>query len=54
MTFTLDVSSLASSVGLRLTDTFVIRFQQYDSWTLNVDGFAFDEVVVYEDFVLQR
>ncbi len=51
--FRLDILSLAASVGMRLSEKFVIRFQQYDNWTIGVDGFALDSVSVYDGFVRQ-
>ncbi|MEO1527079.1 MAG: endonuclease/exonuclease/phosphatase family protein [Planctomycetota bacterium] len=42
----LDVDALATSTGLSLNDSFVVRFQQYDNWTITSDGFAFDNVSV--------
>ena len=44
---TLDVDILAASVGLALTDKFVIQFKQIDNYTATDDGFAFDSVAVY-------
>ncbi|GEM_PF-1923600 len=44
--FSLDVDQLASSNGLSLTSTFVIKFQQYDNYPIASDGFAFDAVEV--------
>ena len=43
---TLDIDSLAASAGLSLTDTMVIRFQQFDNWTINADGIAIDDIQV--------
>ncbi|UCF05455.1 MAG: agmatine deiminase family protein, partial [bacterium] len=42
--FNLDVDALASSAGLNLTSTFVIKFQQYDNYPITSDGFAFDDI----------
>ncbi|MEW5924263.1 MAG: PKD domain-containing protein, partial [Candidatus Zixiibacteriota bacterium] len=46
----LSVDGLASTYGLSLTSTFVIKFQQYDNYTISTDGMAFDDinVVSYE------
>ncbi|NQZ98325.1 MAG: S8 family serine peptidase [Myxococcales bacterium] len=44
--FTLAVDQLATSAGLALTDTFVVKFQQYDNYGIANDGFAFDEIAV--------
>ncbi|MEM6269230.1 MAG: M12 family metallo-peptidase [Bacteroidota bacterium] len=43
----LDVSALASANGLTLTNTFIVKFQQYDNNAISVDGMAFDNVSVY-------
>ncbi len=43
----LDVDQLASSNGLNLTGTFVVKFQQYDNYAITTDGMAFDDVEVY-------
>jgi len=42
----LDVDQLASSAGLSLTGTFVVKFQQYDNYPISSDGFAFDDISV--------
>ncbi len=42
----LDVDALASSAGLSLTGTFVIKFQQYDNYSITTDGMAFDDISV--------
>jgi len=39
---------LASSNGLNLTATFVVKFQQYDNYAIATDGFAFDDISVTE------
>jgi len=44
--FTLDVDALASSHGLSLTNTFVVKLQQYDNYPMTSDGFAFDDINV--------
>lgn len=44
--FTLDVDQLASSAGLALNGTFVIKFQQYDDYPMTTDGMAFDDISV--------
>ncbi len=43
----LDVDALASSAGLSLNSTFVIKFQQYDNYSISTDGMAFDDIDVY-------
>ena len=42
----LDLDALASSAGLSLTSTFVVKFQQYDNYAIGTDGFAFDAITV--------
>jgi hypothetical protein len=42
----LDIDQLASANGLLLTNTFVMKFQQYDNYAITTDGFAFDDIVV--------
>jgi hypothetical protein len=42
--FTLDIDQLAAASRLGLTDTFVIKFQQYDNYPIATDGFAFDDI----------
>jgi len=52
----LNLSQLANSNGLGLTEKFVIRFQQYDdadfrtntAQTNDMDGFALDDIRVYD------
>ncbi|MEO0652954.1 MAG: hypothetical protein AAFZ65_19925, partial [Planctomycetota bacterium] len=43
---TLDLDALASSAGLSLNSTFVVKFQQYDNYPIASDGFCFDAVSV--------
>ena len=40
----LDIDHLATTNGLTLNNTFVIRFQQRDNYPINNDGFAIDDV----------
>ncbi|MCB2230977.1 PKD domain-containing protein [bacterium] len=42
----LDVDALAGSAGLSLTSTFVVKFQQYDNYSIATDGMAFDDISV--------
>ncbi len=42
----LDVDALASTYGLSLSSTFVIKFQQYDNYPITTDGMAFDDISV--------
>ncbi|MEZ4388129.1 MAG: S8 family serine peptidase [Candidatus Krumholzibacteriia bacterium] len=44
--FQLDVDALAAANGLSLTSTFVVRFEQYDNYSIATDGFAFDDISV--------
>ncbi len=41
-----DVSATAANYGLQLNDNFVIKFQQYDNYSIGTDGFAFDDISV--------
>ncbi len=43
---TLNISTLASNNGLSLTNTFKIKFQQYDNYRITTDGMAFDDISV--------
>ncbi|MEM0999213.1 MAG: T9SS type A sorting domain-containing protein [Bacteroidota bacterium] len=45
-TINLDVSALAASNGLSLSSNFVIKFQQYDNYTMTTDGHAIDNINV--------
>lgn len=53
--YLVDVDELAGLNGLKLTESFVIKFQQYDNWGMicnnptGGDGFAFDEIRVFMD-----
>ncbi|MBD3257512.1 PKD domain-containing protein, partial [candidate division GN15 bacterium] len=47
----LDVDQLATSNGLTLSNTFVIKFQQYDNYGITTDGMAFDDVSVVSNDV---
>lgn len=44
--FNLDIDQLASSNGLSLSSTFVIKFQQYDNFSITTDGHAWDDISV--------
>lgn len=44
--FSLDVDALASSNGLSLSSTFVVKFQQYDNYGITTDGHAIDDISV--------
>lgn len=45
-TISLDIDALAASNGLSLNGTFVIKFQQYDNYSITTDGHAFDDINV--------
>jgi len=42
----LDVDNLASTYGLTLSSTFIVKFQQYDNYGITTDGFGFDDISV--------
>jgi PKD repeat protein len=42
----LDVDQLAGNAGLSLTSTFVVKFQQYDNYSITTDGHAIDDISV--------
>ena len=42
----LDIDQLASSAGLSLSSTFVIKFQQYDNYGISSDGMGYDKINV--------
>jgi subtilisin family serine protease/uncharacterized protein YdeI (BOF family) len=44
--FSLDVDALAAANGLTMSSTFVVKFQQYDNYTMTSDGFTFDDIEV--------
>jgi len=44
--FTLDLDQLASSNGLSLSATFIVKFQQYDNYPIATDGHAYDDISV--------
>lgn len=53
--YVVDIDQMAARYGLKLTESFVIKFQQYDNWQMicsnptGGDGFAFDDIYVYVD-----
>ena len=47
----LDVDQLASANGLSLNSTFVVKFQQYDNYSIATDGMAFDDISVISNDV---
>jgi len=42
----LSIDELATANGLSLTGTFVVKFQQYDNYSIPTDGMAFDDISV--------
>ncbi len=42
----MNLSQLALANGLSLTDSFIVKFQQYDNYSVPTDGFAFDDINV--------
>ena len=58
--YLLDVDRLAYLNGITLTESFVIKFQQYDNWGFicsnptGGDGFAFDDISVYLDTTMNQ
>ena len=42
----LDIDEMAAANGLRLTGTFVFKFQQRDNHGIAKDGFAFDDISI--------
>jgi hypothetical protein len=53
-TFTLaviDLDEAAAAAGMSLNDHFMIKFQFYDDYTINLDGYAIDNVLVFGDIV---
>lgn len=52
--FSLPVEILAEQHNLTLTNQFVIRFQQYDNYRANSDGFVFDNIEVVPAVLLDN
>jgi hypothetical protein len=46
--FGVDLIAASSACGYTLTARTLIRFQQYDDYPIATDGFAFDEISIYE------
>ncbi len=42
--FTVDLDAAASTAGISFNSSFQIKFQQYDNYGINTDGFAFDDI----------
>lgn len=45
-TIEIDIDQLAEDNGLSLTDSFIIRIQQYDNYQVTSDGMAFDKIEI--------
>ncbi|MFC1733877.1 C25 family cysteine peptidase, partial [candidate division KSB1 bacterium] len=50
----LDVKRITDSLGLSLTNEFVVKFQQYDNGAIGADGFAFDNIEITRDSLLAK
>ena len=46
--YTVDLSAAATTHGLTLGSGFKIRFNHYDDYGITTDGFAFDDIRVFE------
>lgn len=46
--FEVDLDAAVASAGISYGSRFFILFQQYDNYQLGTDGFAFDDIEVYE------
>lgn len=42
--FEVDLDGAITSAGINYTSSFKIKFQQYDDYPINYDGFAFDDI----------
>lgn len=45
--FLLDLDKLTAVAGIKFSATSVLKFQQYDNWAIDSDGFAFDDINIY-------
>lgn len=58
--YLVSLDELAKMHGLKLTESFVVKFQQYDNWGFicnnptGGDGFAFDDIDVYVDTTMHQ
>lgn len=43
----LNLDELTAEAGLAFSETSVIKFQQYDNWAIDSDGFAFDDINLF-------
>jgi hypothetical protein len=46
-TFSIDLDAVATSHGIMYSENVQVKFQQYDNWYIDSDGFAFDEIEVF-------
>jgi len=46
-TFTVDLTGAASRHGISLQAPTLVKFQQYDNYSISTDGFAFDDIKLY-------
>jgi M6 family metalloprotease-like protein len=44
--FEVDLDAAVASAGISYTSDFRIKFQQYDNYPINSDGFAFDDIEI--------
>ena len=49
--YEVDLDSVVKSWGIDYNNAFKIKFQHYDNYPISYDGFAFDDVEVYQPFV---
>lgn len=45
--FAVDLDAAVATYGLTYTSNFRIRFNHYDNYAIDTDGFAFDNILVY-------
>jgi uncharacterized protein YkwD len=46
--FEVDLDAAAAAAGINYNSAFKIKFQQYDNYPISIDGFAFDDIEVYQ------
>ncbi|MBN1187849.1 MAG: T9SS type A sorting domain-containing protein [Bacteroidales bacterium] len=46
----IDLSSVADQNSMDLTKNCIVRFAQYDNYTIPSDGFSFDDISVYSNY----
>jgi uncharacterized protein YkwD len=49
--FEVDLDAAAAAAGIAYNSAFKIKFQQYDNYPIATDGFAFDDIEVYQAMV---